>query len=196
MRALNLKGIKMPDGDIVYGPLDGSGNALHFNQGGQATVELRHKHMGSLRRAQAKGLRKALLENGDETPLVLALQQFNMRGDSKINDALFRILFEPSQYKAEILIDEFSSALKAARRLNWLDSGYDNSEMEFIEAIEKLATKLHRPPAKGELATFLGCQKSNVSKLCKATGFDWLPRENQLAQLYGKQKASLKIAAA
>jgi hypothetical protein len=188
MGDLNLKGARMSDGDIVYGPMDGSSNTLHFNQEGRCTASLRHKTMRAMRKAQAQNMRNVLLDNGDEIPLVLALRQFKrMVLDSKINDTLYIILSEPEEHKADILIDEFSSALKAARRLNWLDSGYDNAEMRFIEAIEELATKLRRPPAKGELAAHLGKKQSNISKLCKATGFDWLPQENQLAKLYGKR---------
>jgi hypothetical protein len=69
------------------------------------------------------------------------------------------------------LIAEFTSALKAARRLNSLDRPKVGPKEKFMSEIDELCKEKGRLPTYGEMAErFYNYDSAKVSKLAKANG--------------------------
>jgi hypothetical protein len=167
------------DGTKVYGP-EGA-TQLYFSATGEYRGALwRNKDQEAHRRAVTKGIPVVLKENGNPSGLVYALMQLpppcgEVRREHLIVLGYINRILHEDTVKVQGLIDKFSSAMKAARRLNGIDGNKTESE-RFWEHVEELCRKYKRPPTKGEIvkAFYIG-GASTVSKLAKKTGLYWLP---------------------
>lgn len=169
------------DGAKVYGPEECT--QLYFSSAGEYRGALwRNKDQKTHRRAVTKGIPVVLKENGNPSGLVSALMQLpppygELRRQHLIVLGYINRILHEDTVKVERLIGEFSSAMKAARRLNGIDGNKTESE-RFLEHVEELCRKYKRPPTKGEIvkAFYTGEHRaSTVSKLAKKTGLYWLP---------------------
>lgn len=167
---------KHANGQVDFGPLDG--NKLCFSSGGKYLgMPIKDRNQASIRKAQTKNRKGAIDKNGRLTPVAAELCQLNHvsknNGTISIVRKLTEIMTAPST-RADRLIDEFASTLKAARRLNLLDGSTGGLSVEFIEAIEEFCKKEGRPPTKSELAMTFCKSIQDISKLCASNRFEWL----------------------
>jgi hypothetical protein len=166
------------DGTKIFGPENGT--RLYFTPSGQCGYHWRSRDQVKHRKAATKGFSGVLNANGNPSVLVGALMQLSPGSETPhleheiILGHINRVLHSDSP-KANRLMDELSSAIKAARRLNGIDSK-DSEAENFLENVCKLGTEFGRPPTKGELSErFYNFDSSKVSKQAKATGLSWLP---------------------
>jgi hypothetical protein len=166
------------DGTKVYGPE--TSTRIYMTPSGEWGYHWRSRDQVAHRRRFTKGILGALDKNGNPSQLVGALMQLpppasDLRRDQlTVLSHLNRILHADSA-AARILIDKFSSALKAARVLNGIDEKQSRSK-EFLEHVLELCRGYGYPPTKGALAEqFYNFDSSKVSKQAKATGLSWLP---------------------
>jgi hypothetical protein len=102
--------------------------------------------------------------------------------DSIGSEYLFALMRLPDQadYKREIA--SLVSTLGAAR-MQWLNGFIPLKSAEFLSVILTLSKRHQRPPTKREITEFYCTERSEtssieppeVSKLCKALSFEWLP---------------------
>ena len=143
-----------------------------------------HSHVPNV----LKALREILYANDDEAEKQLS--EFLRR--IKAARALINNLPKPPKRKSHkfVLIrsdwkpDEYAElvnlAAKECRRRNRADHKwvFRKGPYEFFfRELKRLAQELGQPPTKGELGKALGLDASQLSKICRATGFDWLPTD-------------------
>jgi hypothetical protein len=169
----NVPTVTEPNGDKFYGPPHGT--RFYFSSTGKYKGMLwKSADQKAHRKSLTQRLPGTLLENGEPTPLVAALMQLNLqsRGHQLIvTGYLLTILRCGTTATSKKLIAEFSSALKAARRLNGLDKSDIGPKEKFMLEIDELCKENDRLPTYGEMAErFYNYDSAKVSKLAKANG--------------------------
>jgi hypothetical protein len=86
---------------------------------------------------------------------------------------LIRSDWKPDEYGELVNL-----AAKECRRRNRADHKWafrKGPHESFFRELKNLAQELGEPPTKGQLGKALGLDASQLSRICRATGFDWLP---------------------
>jgi len=161
------------NGDKIYGPPKGT--HWRFSATGEYKgMGWRSRDQKAHRKSVTQRFSGVLLENGEPTPLVGALMQLNLQSRKDqliVIDYLLSILRCETTAISKKLILEFTSALKAARRLNGLDRSDVGPKEKFMLEIDELCKENGRLPTYGEMAErFYNYDSASVSKLAKANG--------------------------
>jgi hypothetical protein len=173
------KPVKLKDGATRYGTKDA---ALIFLPGGRVRVIRSARSLSHDWKNQTKGLHavEGTIESGAPlNPIVFDLANCSsIENTNNLMSALQKIV-SASDESAHRLLKEFCAMIKAARRIRGTSKEAIPHNRYFIRKLIELAKTLQRPPTKGELAKALNLQdnKAEVSRLCRETRFDWLPRD-------------------
>ena len=166
--------LRLPDGSRRIGRPEAY---LVFLKSGDVQIGKSGKTLLAEQKSLTKGF-KVFDAQGRKSPIVDALKMLPFKhagAERALVDNLREILVSSDDLKAERLIDEFASALKAVRRLRGTGAKHSNEHQRFDAALAHLAKKLGRPPTKGALARQLCVSPYEISKLAKVNGFSWLP---------------------
>ena len=103
-------------------------------------------------------------------------------GDLRAPDilgTLLEIISTDDDKKAQQMLLEFSQNVRAGRI--WIREVLTGAGpyQSFFRELKRLSEELHQPPSKGRLSKALGLKNNaaRISKICRATGFDWLPKD-------------------
>jgi hypothetical protein len=132
-------------------------------------------------KSQTKGL-KALNDSKEGAPLdPVVFDLANVSPAANPHNLLSALeeIMSTSDENARRLLKEFCAKVKAGRRIRGASKEAPPHNQAFISALHKLARKFGRPPTKGELAKALNLEnnKAELSRLCRETRFDWLPKD-------------------
>jgi len=102
---------------------------------------------------------------------------FDPTAKERVAERILDIMREPSTVTAERKLDELRSDLTAARRLSYADPKATNKHDSFRAILQHEAKRLQRVPTKSDMREALCVNAAEVSHLCTANGFAWLPTE-------------------
>jgi hypothetical protein len=120
------------------------------------------------------------------------VDEFGARMDAIVNDLLWlhegdshvpkvlnalREILSANDDEAKKKLLEFSRRIRATRAL--ISSLSKGPRHSFFCELKRLAQELGEPPTKGELGKALGLDAAQLQKICRATGFDWLPTKKR-----------------
>jgi hypothetical protein len=100
------------------------------------------------------------------------------------------IIYTEDDQKAAERLSDFSRQVRAARIWFWGLLRGAGPYQSFFRELKKLSEELHQPPSKRLLAKALGLENNawRMSKICRETGFDWLPNDKPGPKTFKKRR--------